>query len=317
MSKVKADQAVLATLPSVNKKKTDWSAVIFIVSFLSIHIIWFLIYWACVNINSFLLAFQDFNGNFTPQYVLNVLEDIFTKEALTSNLGRCVVNTFIFALRDALFIFFHLGIAYFFYKKITGYRAFQIIFYLPGIISEVALAMAFKHFVGDKGPIVEMLLNSGIIETAPSLLETELDDRGFWTMLFYTIWLGWGGNMLLLGGALARVPLEVVESARLDGVGSGRELVSIILPLVWPTMSTLFLLKLTTMFTASGPALVLMGNNAMNQHAGNIAFYIYYYSVYARDDNMVSAAGLVFTTIGVPLVMFLRWLVEKVPVVEY
>lgn len=317
MSKVKADQTVLATLPSVNKKKTDWSAVIFIVSFLSVHIIWFLIYWAFVNINSFFLAFKDINGNFTTKYVVEVLKDLFTEKALTSNLGRCVINTFIFALRDALFIFFHLAIAYFFYKKIAGYRAFQIIFYLPGIISEVALAMAFKHFVGDKGPIVEMLMNAGIITEAPHLLITKVDDRAFWTMLFYTIWLGWGGNMLLLGGALARVPLEVVESARLDGVGSGKELVSIILPLVWPTMSTLFLLKLTSMFTASGPALVLIGNDAMNQGAGNIAFYIFYYAVIDRNDSMVSAAGLVFTTIGVPLVMFLRWLVEKVPVVEY
>ena len=123
--------------------------------------------------------------------------------------------------------------------------------------------------------------------------------------------------MILLGGALARVPLEVVESARLDGVGSGKELVSIILPLVWPTMSTLFLLKLTTMFTAQGPALVFFGNDAMGHKAGNIAFYIFYYSVADRNDNMVSAAGLIFTSLGVPLVMFLRWLVEKVPVVEY
>jgi hypothetical protein len=133
--------------------------------------------------------------------------------------------------------------------------------------------------------------------------------------------MGWGGNMLLLGGAMARIPIEVLESARLDGVGSGRELVQMILPLLWPTVSTLFILKLTNMFGSSAGALLFCGFYADQVGANTISLYIYT-ALYGpgantlQAANSVSAVGLIFTCIAVPTVMIMRWLVEKVPVVE-
>ncbi len=312
----KTYQAVLATLPSVNKKKTDWSGVFFIVSFLFVHIAWFIIYWAFVNINSLLMAFQDpIDGSWSTENVISIWNDITGQGA--GSLGLSMRNTFIFAIRDVIFIFFHLAICYFLYKKIKGYRAFQIILYLPGILSSVAMATAFKYFIQSDGPIGQVLKLVGMVDeygTPFTLLRRT--DTAFGTVLFYTIWMGWGGNMLLLCGALARVPVEVLESARLDGVGSGRELFQIILPLVWPTMSTLFLLKMTTIFTASGPVLILT-NGAYD--TSNLAFWIYerVTKYGTAGQYFVSAAGFIFTCVGVPLVMFLRWLVERVPVVEY
>ena len=37
----------------------------------------------------------------------------------------------------------------------------------------------------------------------------------------------------------------------------------------------------------------------------------------AGSYNLVSAAGLCFTLVGVPIILFVRWLMEKVPAVEY
>jgi hypothetical protein len=33
--------------------------------------------------------------------------------------------------------------------------------------------------------------------------------------------------------------------------------------------------------------------------------------------NSVAAAGLVFTCIGAPVILFFKWLIERIPVVEY
>ena len=33
--------------------------------------------------------------------------------------------------------------------------------------------------------------------------------------------------------------------------------------------------------------------------------------------NQVAATGLLFTLIGVPIILLARWLIEKIPVVEY
>ena len=40
---------------------------------------------------------------------------------------------------------------------------------------------------------------------------------------------------------MERIPQEVIEAAKLDGVGVGRELFGIILPMIWPTISTLLI----------------------------------------------------------------------------
>ena len=122
--------------------------------------------------------------------------------------------------------------------------------------------------------------------------------------------------MMLLCGALARVPIEMLESARLDGIGPFKELVSMILPLIWSTISTLLILQMTRLFTASGPILLFTGGA---YETSTISYWIfskvYYQGVGAY--NSVAATGLVFTVVGAPIILFVKWLIEKIPVVEY
>ena len=40
---------------------------------------------------------------------------------------------------------------------------------------------------------------------------------------------------------------------------------------------------------------------------------VYTYNNY----NVVAAAGLFFTCVGVPFILLVRWLIDKVPAVEY
>ena len=122
--------------------------------------------------------------------------------------------------------------------------------------------------------------------------------------------------MLLLCGALARIPLEILESARLDGINPLKELVFMILPLIWSTLSTLFILQMTKLFTASGPILLFTGGAYQTT---TIGFWIFSKVAYqgAGAYNSVAAAGLIFTAVGAPIILFIKWLIEKIPVVEY
>ena len=86
------------------------------------------------------------------------------------------------------------------------------------MVSGVVVVTAFKAFVSP-----DMLRSLGF--EALELLNRS--DTATPTILVYSIWLGWAGNMLLLGGAMARIPVEVLESARLDGINTPREIVYI------------------------------------------------------------------------------------------
>lgn len=122
--------------------------------------------------------------------------------------------------------------------------------------------------------------------------------------------------MLLFGGALAKIPVELIESARLDGIGTFREFIYLIVPLVWGTVSTIIILIMTQMFSLQG-AVLLLGKGGASQ-TQTIGYWIFYkVQLGASYYNEVSAAGFIFTLVGVPIIMFIKWLIERIPVVDY
>lgn len=297
-----------------NKGLGSKGALVFVVALLIVPIVHWLIFWFCVNINSILLAFQLPTGEWSLKTIESVIKEIVVNDSnAIVNLKVSIQNTLIYFAKDILMLPFHLIIAYFFYKKLTGYRVYQVIFYLPSIISGVAFSTMFENFIAPSGPFGAVMSSLGV-SPIPELLKNS--DYATGTILFYTIWIGWGGNMLLLGGALARVPIEILESARLDGISPAKELVYMILPLIWSTLSTLLILNMTTLFVADGPILLFTKGLFKTSTIGYWIFdKVYYQGVSAY--NSVAAAGLIFTLIGAPIILFVKWLIERVPVVEY
>ncbi|MBO5480638.1 MAG: sugar ABC transporter permease [Clostridia bacterium] len=295
-----------------NKRLGSKGALIFVLAILIIPVAHWLVFWLGVNINSILLAFQLPSGEFSFLMLKTVITDILDASG-DASLGLALRNTLLYFAKDFCMIPFQLCVAYFLYKKIAGYKAFQIIFYLPGIVSGVAFANVFSNFIAPSGPLAVLLKQFGMTEVPEFLANSTYATN---TIMFYTIWMGWGGNMLLLCGALARIPLEILESARLDGINPLKELVFMILPLIWSTLSTLFILQMTKLFTASGPILLFTGGAYQTT---TIGFWIFSKVAYqgAGAYNSVAAAGLIFTAVGAPIILFIKWLIEKIPVVEY
>ncbi|MCL2752099.1 MAG: ABC transporter permease subunit, partial [Firmicutes bacterium] len=196
---------------------------------------------------------------------------------------------------------------------------FRVMFYLPGIISVVVLTMVFKQFIMPNGPLDGLLRSLGFNGISPrGLLGRSVTATK--TIVFYCIWTGFGGAFMILGGAMSRIPLDVLESARLDGCGAFREAVQLILPLVWPTLATLLVFTMTGIFNASGPVLTLVNGD---YDTSTLAYWIFnkvngdQFGRGGGQYNIVSAAGLFFTFVLIPVTMLCRWLIEKVPDVEY
>lgn len=290
---------------------------IFIVSLLVLPILQWLVFWLYVNINSFMLAFQTpktYEWTFS-----NFRQFWYELTSAGGTIGLAVTNTFIYFALNIVLMFLTLIVAYFFYKKIAGYKVFRIIFYFPAIISGVAMVTVFTAFISTNGPLGSILSAFGIQMLPEGLLHNS--NTATPTIIAFCVWTGFTTNVLLFGGAFARIPVELIESARLDGCGPTRELFQITLPLIWPTMSTMLIFSLTGIFAASGPILLFDPSNGYKTMT--ISYWIFS-QVYGSGAvggsgsyGLVSAAGLVFTLVGVPIILFVRWLVEKVPTVEY
>ncbi len=290
--------------------KLQKDEIAFILFALTYQIIGAIVFYFYTNISSILLAFQLPTGEWSLETFKYSIQNLMDSGG---DLGIAVKNTTIFFVKDILIIAWQFLISYFFYKKIRGARAFQMIFYIPGIISGVAMANMFSGFITPSGPLGTILTKLGVEKVPEFLADSRYANA---TMLFYTVWLGWAGNMLLFCGTLARIPVELLESARLDGISGGKELTRIILPLVWPTISTIVLLTMTGFFGAGGPVLLFTKGEYKTWTIGYWLFDKIKYTGTAAY-NEVSATGLLFTIVGVPIIMTLRWLMEKIPAVEY
>lgn len=292
-------------------RKSRIGEYIFIIALIIIPVVNWLVFWLYVNLDSILLAFQN---AYTQEWTLDNFTAFFT--ALTSKGGDlkiAMINTALYFMASFFIIMpLSLFISYFIYKHIPGYKIFRILFYLPCIIPATVLTTVFEQMVNPNGPVNIIFNLLHIPYPSRGLLGTEYLRTA--TIIVYTIIFGLGGDMLIFSSAMSRIPTDVLEAARLDGFGPFRELTQIILPLIWPTISTKIVLLMTGLFTASGPILLLVQGILKDQ---TISYWIYDTVRVTGDYGIVAAAGLFFTAIAVPLILGVRKLLDRFSATEY
>lgn len=290
------------------KKKKDVGAIVFIVTMLAIPIVAFLFFYVYINFNSILMAFQEplFDGRGGFRWGFGNFEKFFKKFAAVGteeNMGLYLRNTIIYFCQD-MFIMLPLSliICYFMYKKIAGYQAFRTIIYLPVIMTAPIMASLYKLTL-DWGAVRVIGERFGL-NLPDSFIMNE--DHALGTVLFYMLYTGIGGRFVLLGGAMNTIDPSIIDAGKIDGAGPYRELVSIIIPCIWPTLATLILLSSTGIFTASGPLLLFDQGTCGTM---SISYYIYDVVQGGGDNTSVelaAAVGVTFTVLAIPIVMLVK-----------
>lgn len=295
------------------KRMMKWRRNLFILGMLSVAIVNFLIFWVYVNIDSILMAFQ-MNTRHGVKWTFDNFTRFFTEVKMPEfELSLAIKNTLLLYLVGTVIgLPLSLLFAYYLFKKVPGSTAFRVIFFLPSIISAAVLVTLFKYLVAPSGPLNEILSAMTGREVYIEWVTDELYSMK--TILFYVLWTGFGGNIVLLSGAIYRIPEDILEYAKIDGVGMTRELFNVIVPLVWPTFSTLVICATAGMFSNMGPVLLFTEGQFKTMTLG----YFIFDKVSVGQYNYPSAIGLIFTAIGVPIVLLVKWGMEKTfETVEY
>lgn len=280
---------------------------LFIIGMLAIPVLHFLVFWVYVNFNSILMAFQrngiDGQPYWTFFWFQTLWGELFTKG---STLLTALKNTMIYFGCNILVVLpVSLLLCYFLYKRIRGYKIFRVIFYLPSIISASIMVVLFKYIIAIDGPL-GILIAKVFKGEYPQLLA---DSRyAMKTIVFYVISFGLGGNIVLLSGAMGHIDESIIEAGRIDGVNMFTEITRIVIPLVWPTLSTLILFAFVGLFGASGPILLFTEGD---WGTTTISYWIYERVYFGQTYNYPAAIGLVFTLIGAPITLTLRHFMNK------
>ena len=113
-------------------------------------------------------------------------------------------------------------------QKVRGSTFFRSVFYLPTVISGVAVAMLWRWIFNDEYGILNLLLDKVGIR-GPGWL---IDEHWALTALIMTsVWTA-GGTMLIFLAGLQGIPAELYEAAELDGASRWRRFWTVTFPLL-------------------------------------------------------------------------------------
>lgn len=311
-----------------NKKHffTETKRIVFIVSFLALSLIHFAVFWCYINFDTIRMTFFRVD-KITHEEIFVGLEEyailfrnIFLKEDIKAANGFW--NSFHAVSINLIILPIAVVVAYCFYKKVYGHKFFRIIFYLPSVISIVVLAAAFREmfrqynngFETMEGPVAQILSLIGINK---NWLDTMKDTEVKWPLIYtFAILNGMGANVILITSAMNRIPKEVSEASRIDGAGFFREMTSVTIPLVMPTITTWVMMIFASVYSFfMQPMLIFDYNTGKDGMFSTTPMEIF--NLVAGEsigeNNLLTAArlGIILTLIILPINLAMRALLNR------
>lgn len=153
-------------------------------------------------------------------------------------------------------------------QKVKGTSIFRMLFYLPTVLSGVAVYQLWIQLLAPKSGLVNSVLRLFGIE-GPSWLSDPA-----WTkpsLVMMRVW-ALGTSMLLYLSSMNSVPKDLYEAADIDGASFFQKFRKITLPQISPIIFFDLITNLTGAFQVFQEALV-MSKNGKGDPAGSLLFY--------------------------------------------
>lgn len=292
---------------------------LFFACIVTLPVLQFCICYIYVNINSFILAFQRY-GWATDGLGFDISFAGFDnfKEAIGLMLDRSHY------LLNSLQLFFWTTIigytlallfSYYIYKKYPMGELFRVVLFIPKIVSGVVFCLLFECITSE---VYQYVAETFFHVEAPRALLDNADTR-LPALLFYSVWVSFGVNVLMFSGAMSGIDESIVESAQLDGTNAVQEFLHITVPMIWPTFVSFLTINFTGLLTDQMHLHTFFGTSA-DESVSTFGYYLY---VNSASGELISlggktpvfsvqaAMGLVMTAIMLPLTLGLRKALRK------
>ena len=134
-------------------------------------------------------------------------------------------------------------LAVFIDQNVTGEGVLRTVFLYPYAMSFVATGLVWQWLLNPTDGIGEALRRWGLTERQMDWLTDQ--DTVIYTIIIATVWQAAGLVMAMLLAGLRGIDDEIWKASRLDGIPTWRVYVSIIIPMLAPTIATVLLLLST------------------------------------------------------------------------
>ena len=296
---------------------------LFIISFLIVPIIQFLVFYVYINANSFALAFQRKNSFLnTVEWVgwrnfEKVIENIASNNEM-GTLGYAIINSILyFILTNCIMMPMTIILAYFLWKNMPGAKIFRYTFLIPSLLPAAVLPMLYAFMLDSSvGVLTPLMYNAGLEHLVPVNGWLGTYETAQAMIIFYMLWCGCGVNIMIMTGHINRLPNDIFESIRLDGIKLFQELWYFVIPLMLPLLNIMLVMGMSSILNFYLPPM-LITKGGPNGTTKTIAYLIMDWTTQG-EEGVAAAGGLMFSAIIIPFVFAVKYVLSKItPEVEY
>ena len=217
---------------------------------------------------------------------------------------RSLVNTAVFTvLTVPLGLAIGLGLAVLFNSVLPARKLFRTIVYLPLVISGVAVGLIGTFMYNETVGVLDKIL---VLIGLPSVSWQSNGPAAFLSIVLITLWIRVGFNMIIYLAGLQSVPVELHESAQVEGAGTWQRFRWITLPLLGP--STFFLLVMNVIYSFQVFDTVFVLTNGGPGSATEVLGTYAYKTAFGatRDQGYGAAIGVVIFFLTLAFTIF-QW----------
>lgn len=192
-------------------------------------------------------------------------------------------------------------------RDVPGRGALRAVFFLPYIVSTVAVGMTWLMLMNPSAGVVNQFLRAVGLEQTPAWFASSM-----WALpalIVIAVWSGLGYAAVIYLSALQDAPTDLYEAAEMDGAGPWLRFRTITWPALLPT--TVFLLVTLFIGTSQGFGLVaLLTAGGPGDATTVLSFYMYQTGFQFYRFGYAAAIGLV-TFLGVLVLTLAMWRAQR------
>ncbi|MCI9148626.1 MAG: sugar ABC transporter permease [Hungatella sp.] len=192
-------------------------------------------------------------------------------------------------------------------------RFYQTVILLPYIMSIVVVAYLVYAFLATDTGLVNNALIKGLMGKEAGI--EWYREAKYWPFIltFVHIWKSIGFGMILYLSSLVGIDKSYYEAAMLDGASKWRQLKSITLPLLKPTIIMLVIMDIGRIFRSDFGLFfqVPMSQPALMDVTQTIDTYVYRALLVNNNIGMSAAASFVQSVVGFVFIMIANTIVRK------
>lgn len=225
---------------------------------------------------------------------INLFDDRIFLRALRNNI-LMVMGSLIAHLPIALFL------GYLLFQKVKGGKFFQTVYFLPCVISGVAVGLTWSFiYHSEFGLLNNFLKTIGLDNIQQQWLANK--STALLSIIIVVMWQYVGYHMIIQVAAMKNIPTSIFEAAEIDGANKWQQFRSITFPLIKPILKVDAVLIITGSLKYYDLVAVMTGGGP-NHATELMSTYMYYQGFRTLKYGYSASIGMILLLLCVASVI--------------